>query len=186
MDDDRLKSSPRELAALRALIEDPAIRVELNTFRARYWPIIKNFGTFPEGLGVWRAEVDSSLLREVEIVNGGVVVAKVPPILAQYPTEAKYHASRAMSKISDDIGHCLDVSPIAADKLIQSVLPTHFSSIETSPQLLETKQHIRDAWDALYVYFGEQPPFNKETAPVTENQKAPDKEVLEIDSYDDL
>ena len=44
MDDDRLKSSPRELAALRALIEDPVIRVELNTFRARYWPIIKNFG----------------------------------------------------------------------------------------------------------------------------------------------
>ena len=186
MDDDRLKSSPRELAALKALIEDPPIRIDLNVFRSRYWPIIKNLATFPEGIVTWRVEVDSSLMREVEIVHGGQVVTKVPPILAKYPTEAKYHASRAMSKISDDIGHCLDVSPIAADQLIQSVLPTHFSSIESSPQLKETKQSIMDAWDSLYRYFGEQPPFNKETVVDNEAKEVPAKEVLEIDGYDEM
>jgi len=185
MADSRLQNSKQELAALHALIEDPAVRIELSVFRARYWQLIKNLHSAPEGLLIWRAEVDHSLLRYVDIVDGGKVVARVPPILAEYPSETKYHNSRAMSKISSDIEHCMDISPIAAEKLIDSVLPAHFSSIDKSDKMNITKQTIRDAWDSLYLFFNESPPFSKNNEKQPGKQSKPIANQLEVEGYDD-
>ncbi len=148
-------NSPKERRAFIAVLEDsdrPSI--EEHEFSSIWLPILTcRTGGRPQ-IHRWVDEVAGDPNRAVDVIKDGKILFVVPPIIAPYPTETKYHNSRAAGAIIDQALRQEILSPIAAERYVAEAIPKIYESVKDSSQTKRIIRQVRELWNKIYGYYG--------------------------------
>jgi hypothetical protein len=123
---------------------------------------------------------------EVELVDErGEVVAIVPPIRTPYPTEIGYKNSDSLVALVDRVEHTRVLSPIAAERLLNEMLPARHNHQMSAEVVKAYMYQMYKRWDDVFERYGLPPRFFKKveggsatsTTPVAIDQGFTDDEI---------
>lgn len=155
-------NTPEEIEALKILREGFLPEIEEADFLRIWLPAFVN--AEPKVyVNAWVDKVSKNPNQSVKVMRGGRQVATVPPILAEWPTEAPGRPIDTISELMAGAQATAAQIPQNGVTYLQRGLNNHFERISKAPIVAKLKNKHSKAWADLFALYGVKAPNAPDT-----------------------